>query len=114
MVNNSYFVTTVMPGEHTVKAEGSTWGTNWYPGPVERNFTFSAGSSYYIRIKPVQTGSTKVQNKLTKSTVANSILGAALTAAIFNLPNWQTSITLMEMVETDIGEIEIRKTKQLK
>ncbi len=114
LLNNSYFIAYLLPGEHIVKAEGSTWGTNWYPGPVERKFTFSAGTSYYLRVYPVQIGSTQVQNTLTESAMTNAVLGAAIVSAVGNLPNWPTAITLMEMVETDTGKIEIQETCQLK
>jgi len=113
LLDNSHFICYVMPGEHIIKAEGSTWGTNWYPGPVERNFSFSAGTSYYLRVKPIQTGSTEVQNTLTESALTNAILGAAIQSAIGNLPGWPTAITLMEMVDVDIGMIEIQETYQL-
>lgn len=75
-----------MPGEHRIKVEGSTWGTNWHPGPVELESTFSAGDSYYLRITPVQTGSTDVQNTLTESAMTNAVLGAAIQLAAGNLP----------------------------
>ena len=114
LANNSYFIAYVMPGEHIIKAEGSTWGTNWYPGPVERKFNFNADSSYYLRVRPIQTGSTKVQNTLTESALTNAIIGAAIESAISNLPNWPTSITLMEMVEIGIGKVEIQETYQIK
>ena len=35
LLNNSHIICHVMPGVHTIRAEGSTWGTNWYPDPVE-------------------------------------------------------------------------------
>ena len=114
LLNNSYFIAYLLPGEHIVKAEGSTWGTNWYPGPVERKFTFSAGTSYYLRVYPVQIGSTQVQNTLTESAMTNAVLGAAIVSAVGNLPNWPTAITLMEMVEADTGKVEIQETCQLK
>lgn len=113
LLNNSHFISYLIPGEHIIKAEGSTWGTNWYPGPVERKFTFNAGSSYYLRVKPVQTGSTDVQNTLTDSALTNAILGAAIVTAVGNLPGWPTSITLMEMVEADTGKTEIQETYQI-
>jgi len=97
-----------------VKAEGSTWGTNWYPGPVERKFSFIAGSNYYLRIRPVQIGSIKVQDLLTESALTNVALGAAIESALkvplSSLPKWPTSITLIEAVEPDIGSIEIKET----
>jgi hypothetical protein len=86
LLNNSHIICHVMPGENRIKAEGSTWGTNWYPGPVELEYTFSAGDSYYLRITPVQTGSTDVQNTLTESTMTNAVLGATIQLAAGNLP----------------------------
>ena len=113
LLNNSHIICHVMPGEHRIKAEGSTWGTNWYPGPVELEYTFSAGVSYYLRITPVQTGSTDVQNTLTESAMTNAVLGAAIQLAVGNLPGWPTAITLMEMVDADTGMIEIQDTYRL-
>jgi hypothetical protein len=108
LVNNSYFISYVMPGEHKIKAKGSTWGTNWYPGPMERNFTFSAGLSYYLRIRPFRTDSPEFQNLI-------PTLMASRTISPVILPlSWPSSITLIEMVKEDIGKIEIQETHQLK
>lgn len=113
LLNNSYLIVYLEPGEHTVKAEGTTWGTNWYPGPVEREFSFRAGTSYYLRIRPVQIGSTHVQNTLTESALTNAVLGAAITSAVGNLPKWPTAITLMEMMDPEVGRVEIQETQEL-
>jgi len=108
LVNNSYIISYVMPGEHKIKAEGSTWGTNWYPGPMERKFTFGAGLSYYLRIRPFRTDSPEFQNLI-------PALMASRTISPVILPlSWPGSITLIEMVKEDIGKIEIRETHQLK
>lgn len=114
LINNSHFICHLKPGEHLIKAEGSTWGTNWYPGPVERKFTFNAGNSYYLRITPIQTGSTKVENTLTQSALINTMLAAARESQGLYLPRWPISITLMEVVEEKTGSIEIHETHQLK
>lgn len=93
-----------MPGEHIIKAEGSTWGTNWYPGPMERKFTFSAGLSYYLRIRPFRTDSPEFQK----------LIPELMTISPVFLPlSWPGSITLIEMVKEDIGKIEIQETHQL-
>jgi len=108
LVNNSYFIAYVMPGEHKIKAEGSTWGTNWYPGPIERKFTFSAGSSYYLKIRPFRTDSPEFQNLIPALMASRAISPVILPLS------WPSSITLIEMVKVDIGKIEIQATHQLK
>ena len=105
LANNSYFISYVMPGEHKIKAEGSTWGTNWYPGPMERKFNFSAGSSYYLRVRPFRTDSPEYQKLINELITIDPI---------FLTLGWPRSITVIEMVKEDIGKVEIQETHQLK
>ena len=42
----------VPPGEYEIKAEGSTWGTNWWPRLASRTLSVEAGNEYYVRIVP--------------------------------------------------------------
>jgi len=113
--NNSYFSHQSTPGDHVIKAEGSTWGTNWYPNPVERTLKLEAGTLFFIRVRPIQTGTTAVQNGLTESAATNAILGAAIQSAIGNLSNvWPTAITLIEFVDEDTGILEIQEIHDLK
>jgi hypothetical protein len=51
--NGRYAVLTLPPGEYELKAEGSRWGTNWWPGPTVRTLTVKAGHEYYVRVIPV-------------------------------------------------------------
>jgi hypothetical protein len=39
-------------GEHEIKAEGSTLGTNWYPGVSTFSLQVEAGMEYYLRVTP--------------------------------------------------------------
>ena len=44
-------------GEYDIKLEGSMWGTNWWPGPATAKLSVSAGREYYVRILPLEPGS---------------------------------------------------------
>jgi len=41
------------PGVYEIKAEGSTWGTNWWPGPSARALEIEVDQEYYVRVLPV-------------------------------------------------------------
>jgi hypothetical protein len=58
LVNNSYGYVFLDAGEYDIKFEGSTWGTNWWPGPALARLPVVAGREYYIRIEPLEPGST--------------------------------------------------------
>jgi len=49
---SGFGVLTLLPGNYEIMAKGSTWGTNWYPGPVSEAFSFKAGLDYYLRVIP--------------------------------------------------------------
>ena len=40
------------PGDYEIKAEGSTWGTNWWPRPAMRTLEVEAGKEYYVHVEP--------------------------------------------------------------
>jgi hypothetical protein len=50
--NGHYGALTLPPGEYEIKAQGSRWGTNWWPGPTTRTITIKAGHEYYVRVIP--------------------------------------------------------------
>ena len=51
--NGRYAVLTLLPAEYEIKAQGSRFGTNWWPGPTTRTVTVEAGREYYVRVLPV-------------------------------------------------------------
>jgi hypothetical protein len=52
LMNNGYFVTAVESGDVLIKADGSNFGTNWWPGPAMRSINVEAGKVYYVRLVP--------------------------------------------------------------
>ena len=51
--DNSYGYVILKEGEYTLKAEGSMFGTNWWPGPAGTTLSIAAGQIYYVRIVPI-------------------------------------------------------------
>jgi hypothetical protein len=50
--NNGYGILYLEPGNYEIKAEGSFFLTNWYPGPASININVEANNEYYIRVTP--------------------------------------------------------------
>jgi hypothetical protein len=52
LLNNGYAVLQLVPGDYEIKAEGSRFGTNWWPRPTNRTIAVEAGREYYVRVVP--------------------------------------------------------------
>lgn len=57
LIDNSYGYIILNEGEYNIRAEGSMWGTNWWPSPAGATLSIAAGQIYYIRIVPLPPGS---------------------------------------------------------
>src|SRR6185503_20465255 len=52
LLNNGYRVMTLPPGKHSIRFQGTTFGTNWPAAPVSHSVDLQAGQEYFIRAYP--------------------------------------------------------------
>ena len=98
--NETYNVLLLPPGEYEIKAEGSTWGTNWYPGPVTGVFAVEAGLEYYLRVIPTTQGSWNVD-------YLGSIADEVFNVGNLQIPPWPISGVDMRMIPKDRALYEL-------
>lgn len=52
LLDNGYAALSLPAGEYEIKAEGTRFGTNWWPRPTTRTLSVEAGREYYVRVIP--------------------------------------------------------------
>lgn len=67
-----YMIFNLDPGRHEIKAVGSTWGTNWWPGPASRVIELEANQEYFVRVVPVGSPATLIET-VPKNTALDEI-----------------------------------------
>ena len=100
LVDNSYSYIIINEGEYTIKAEGSMFGTNWWPGPAEISISIAAGKEYYMRVTPMPPG---------KTTDIPGPLKSGLSAAVTAFSDNSKAQTEIKIIKKDQALNEIAK-----
>lgn len=74
LLNNGYAALVLPPGEYEIKAEGTQFGTNWWPGPTTRTLSVEAGRDYYVRLIPMLPPGVKAGPHLFGNNVSRAVV----------------------------------------